>query len=71
LARRQAQGAAAAVLYSETADIFLDPVATYGSGLRSLYLALRRAEPGVVQPSVHHLVYFCSSSRRKLFRGGF
>ena len=38
------QGAATAILYSESADIFLDTIDTYGSGLRSLYLALRHAE---------------------------
>ena len=40
----QAQGAAVALLYSETADIFRDPVGTLGTGLRTLYLALRHAE---------------------------
>jgi hypothetical protein len=44
----QAQGAAAALLYSETADAWYDGVgptsASFASGLRSLYLALRHAE---------------------------
>lgn len=40
----QAQGAAVALLYSETADIFADPIGTFGTGLRTLYLALRHAE---------------------------
>ena len=40
----QAQGAAVAVLLSESADIYFDPVGTHGSGLRTLYLALRHAE---------------------------
>jgi hypothetical protein len=40
----QAQGAAVAVLLSESADIYWDPVGTHGSGLRTLYLALKHAE---------------------------
>lgn len=40
----QAQGAAVALLYSETADIFRDTIGTFGTGLRTLYLALRHAE---------------------------
>jgi hypothetical protein len=43
----QAQGAAAAILYSESADIFKDTLGTYGAGLRTLYLALRHAESPV------------------------
>ena len=39
----QAQGAAVALLYSETSDVWVD-VHTPGAALRSLYLALRHAE---------------------------
>ena len=37
----QAQGAAVAVLLSESADIYFDPVGTHGSGLRTLYEGAR------------------------------
>jgi hypothetical protein len=40
----QAQGAAVALLYSETSDIYRDTISTFGTGLRTLYLALRHAE---------------------------
>ena len=39
----QAQGAAVALLYSETSDVWVD-VHTPGAAMRSLYLALRHAE---------------------------
>jgi hypothetical protein len=38
------QGAAVSILYSESADIWLSAVGTFGSGLRSLYIALRHAQ---------------------------
>lgn len=40
----QAQGAKAALLYSETADIYFDTAATFGAELRAVYIALRHAQ---------------------------
>ena len=37
----QPNGAAAALLYSETADIFYDTAGTTGAELRALYIAVR------------------------------
>ena len=39
----QAQGAKAALLYSETADIYGDGIGTAGAEKRALYIALRHA----------------------------
>lgn len=39
----QPKGAPVAILYSESADIWLSGVGTFGAGLRSLYLAYRHA----------------------------
>lgn len=36
-------GAAVSILYSESADIWLGSVGTFGAGLRSLYIAYRHA----------------------------
>ena len=38
------QTAAVAILYSETTDIFLETGGTYGSALRSMYIALKHAQ---------------------------
>ena len=40
----QPKGAAVALLYSESADIWFGSVGSYGAGLRSLYIALRHAQ---------------------------